>query len=63
VVADADQPQDPSVSPSPRLNAAIGQTVFLRERVRRCMRERRTGGAIVAVDFSSAPRSSSWRVS
>jgi len=51
VVADADQPLDPSVSPSPQLNAGIGHTVFLRGRVRRCMRERCTGGAIVAVDF------------
>jgi len=41
----------PPFPPSPQLNAAIGQTAFLRERVRRCMRERHTDGAIVAVDF------------
>jgi hypothetical protein len=41
----------PPFPPSPRLNAAIGTAAFLRHRVRRCMRERGTEGAIVAVDF------------
>jgi hypothetical protein len=41
----------PPFPPNPQLNAAIGRKVFLRERVRRCMRERHTDGAIVAVDF------------
>jgi hypothetical protein len=41
----------PPFPPSPRLNAAIGKAVFLRHRVRKCMRERGFEGAIVAVDF------------
>ena len=41
----------PPFPPSPRRNAAIGTAPFLRHRVRRCMRERGFGGAIVAVDF------------
>ena len=41
----------PPFPPSPQLNPAIGREVFLRQRVRRCMRERHTDGAIVAVDF------------
>jgi hypothetical protein len=41
----------PPFPPSPRLNAAIGNAVFLRHRVRRCMRDRGVEGAIVAVDF------------
>ena len=41
----------PPFPPSPRVNAAIGRRAFLRARVERCMRERGTAGAIVAVDF------------
>jgi hypothetical protein len=41
----------PPFPPSPRLNAAIGTALFLRHRVRRCMRARGAEGAIVAVDF------------
>lgn len=41
----------PPFPPSPRLNAAIGKAVFLRRRVRNCLRERGFAGAIVAVDF------------
>jgi len=41
----------PPFPPSVRLNAAIGRRGFLRHRVRRCMRDRDTEGAIVAVDF------------
>lgn len=41
----------PPFPPSPRLNAAIGHAVFLRHRIRSCMRARGTEGAIVAVDF------------
>ncbi|MEZ5078622.1 MAG: hypothetical protein R2725_14395 [Solirubrobacterales bacterium] len=41
----------PPFPPSPSLNAAIGRTSFLRHRMRRCVRERGTEGAIVAVDF------------
>jgi len=41
----------PPFPPSPALNAAIGRRAFLRARIRRCMRERKVEGAIVAVDF------------
>ena len=41
----------PPFPPSPRLNAAIGTATFLRHRLRRCMRDRSSEGAIVAVDF------------
>lgn len=41
----------PPFPPSPRLNALIGKAPFLRHRLRTCMRERGTEGAIVAVDF------------
>jgi hypothetical protein len=41
----------PPFPPSTRLNALIGRRAFLRHRVRDCMRQRGTEGAIVAVDF------------
>jgi hypothetical protein len=41
----------PPFPPSSRLNAEIGRPGFLRARVDRCRRERRSEGAIVAVDF------------
>src|SRR4051794_30944191 len=41
----------PPFPPSPRVNAAIGRPAFLRDRIERCMRERASAGAIVAVDF------------
>jgi hypothetical protein len=41
----------PPFPPSPRLNALIGRRSFLRTRVRRCMSDRGSEGAIVAVDF------------
>lgn len=41
----------PPFPPSPRVNAQIGRAAFLRARIQRCMRDRHTAGAIVAVDF------------
>ena len=41
----------PPFPPSPTVNALIGRAAFLRARIRRCMSERGTRGAIVAVDF------------
>ena len=41
----------PPFPPSPTINAQIGRAVFLRARILRCIRERHTLGAIVAVDF------------
>jgi hypothetical protein len=41
----------PPFPPSPAINAQIGRAAVLRARIRRCTRERHTGGAIVAVDF------------
>lgn len=41
----------PPFPPSASLNAGIGQAVFLRGRIKRCLQERGTRGAIVAVDF------------
>jgi hypothetical protein len=41
----------PPFPPSPSLNAGIGRAAFLRARIERCLRERGTKGAIVAVDF------------
>jgi len=41
----------PPFPPSRAINAQIGRAAVLRARMRRCTRERHTGGAIVAVDF------------
>lgn len=41
----------PPFPPSPRLNSLIGRRRFLRNRIRRCLSDRGTEGAIVAVDF------------
>jgi hypothetical protein len=41
----------PPFPPSVRLNALIGKRLPLRRRIRRCIRDRGTEGAIVAVDF------------
>ncbi|HEY3758341.1 MAG TPA: hypothetical protein VGL37_01150 [Solirubrobacteraceae bacterium] len=41
----------PPFPPSQPLNAAIGRTAFLRRRVERCLKQRGSTGAIVAVDF------------
>jgi hypothetical protein len=41
----------PPFPPSLTINTQIGRAVFLRARIRRCMSERGTRGAIVAVDF------------
>jgi len=41
----------PPFPPSRTLNRQIGRAAFLRGRIERCTRERRIGGAIVAVDF------------
>jgi hypothetical protein len=41
----------PPFPPSPTLNAGIGRASFLRRRIERCVKERDSEGAIVAVDF------------
>jgi hypothetical protein len=41
----------PPFPPSPTINAQIGRAAFLRARILRCIAERHTSGAIVAVDF------------
>ncbi len=41
----------PPFPPSERLNAAIGRAPFLRRRIERCLKQRVSKGAIVAVDF------------
>jgi hypothetical protein len=41
----------PPFPPSTTLNAAIGRATFLRRRIERCLQQRGSKGAIVAVDF------------
>ncbi len=41
----------PPFPPSETLNAAIGRAPFLRRRIERCLKQRGSKGAIVAVDF------------
>jgi hypothetical protein len=41
----------PPFPPSPTLNEGIGRAPFLRRRIERCLQDRQSKGAIVAVDF------------
>jgi hypothetical protein len=41
----------PPFPPSASLNSKIGRALFLRSRVKSCMKDRGRRGAIVAVDF------------